>query len=164
MKISFDLDDTLICWQLHSRYEPNAVPLLLRLWFNEPLRFGTCNLIRQLKKERHEICVYTTSYRSLIYIRLFFCFYGIHIKEVINQKVHDLYFQKYKIYPYPSKNPKAFGIDLHVDDSEGVQLEAAQYDFKVVIISPLDNNWAKKVLDAVRKFEREFNLVGFGKP
>jgi len=153
VKISFDLDDTLICWQSHSRYEPNAVPRLLRVWFNEPLRFGTVNLIRQLKKERNEICIYTTSYRPLIYIRLFFCFYGIQIKEVINQKVHDRYFQKYKAYPYPSKHPKAFGIDLHIDDAEGVQLEAAQYDFNVVIISPLDNHWVQKVLDAVRNFK-----------
>lgn len=152
MKISFDLDDTLICLQENSKHEPNQVPALFKLWFNEPLRLGTCNLIKQLKENGHEICIYTSSYRPIIYIRLLFCFYGIHIKEIINQEVHNKYFQKHKNYPHPSKNPKIFDIDLHIDDSEGVKLEAERYNFNVVIISPIDSNWSQKVIDAVLKF------------
>jgi hypothetical protein len=35
----------------------------------------------------------------------------------------------------PSKNPRAFGIDLHVDDSEGVKLEGKKYGFKGVRVT-----------------------------
>lgn len=35
--ISFDLDDTLICYQPGTPREPNRVPRLLRPWFREPL-------------------------------------------------------------------------------------------------------------------------------
>jgi hypothetical protein len=49
----------------------------------------------------------------------------------------------------PSKYPPAFGIDLHVDDSEGVGLEGQRYGFAVVVVSPEDPDWAARVLEAV---------------
>src|SRR6266540_1663491 len=49
-----------------------------------------------------------------------------------------------------SKYPPAFGIDLLVDDSEGVWLEGQQFRFNVVHVLPSDVAWAEKVLAAVK--------------
>jgi hypothetical protein len=49
----------------------------------------------------------------------------------------------------PSKYPPAFGIDLHVDDSEGVAEEGRRHRFAVVVVSPRDPDWAARVLAAV---------------
>jgi hypothetical protein len=51
----------------------------------------------------------------------------------------------------PSKNPAAFGITLHVDDSEGVRMEGEAHGFEVVVVTPQDGDWVKKVLLAVDK-------------
>ena len=50
----------------------------------------------------------------------------------------------------PSKYPPAFGIDLYVDDSEGVGEEGREHKFAVVVISPNDLAWAEKVLAIVQ--------------
>ncbi len=47
--------------------------------------------------------------------------------------------------------PPAFGIDLHVDDSEGVRLEGEEHGFHVVVVRPDDERWTKRVLDAAEQ-------------
>ncbi|HEX8957572.1 MAG TPA: hypothetical protein VF798_14925 [Burkholderiaceae bacterium] len=51
---------------------------------------------------------------------------------------------------WPSKNPKAFGIDLHVDDSQGVFLEGQRFGFQVVVVSLDDGAWDTQVLCAAQ--------------
>lgn len=48
-----------------------------------------------------------------------------------------------------SKYPPVFGIDLHIDDSEGVRLEAEKYGFRALIIGENDPQWAETVLRAI---------------
>ena len=63
MRISFDLDDTLVCYQPGVPQEP-CLPWYLRwLAVNKPLRLGTVNLFRKLRGRGWEVWVYTTSYR-----------------------------------------------------------------------------------------------------
>jgi hypothetical protein len=147
-RISFDLDDTLICGE-HVPSEPNRIPFFFKPWINEPLRLGSCTLMKQLKQYGCEIWIYTSSYRSPCLIRLWLRCYGIHVAGVINQTVHNAYLRRNSGYDRASKNPKAFGIDLHVDDSEGVRLEGKKYGFEVVVISPENRNWNLVVIEAV---------------
>ncbi len=42
-----------------------------------------------------------------------------------------------------------FGIDLHIDDSEGVRLEAEKYGFRALIIGEYDRQWTETVLQAI---------------
>ena len=51
----------------------------------------------------------------------------------------------------PSKYPPAFGIDLHVDDSEGVAEEGKLHRFEVVVVSPYDEDWVARVLKAIQR-------------
>lgn len=55
----------------------------------------------------------------------------------------------------PSKLPTAFDIDLHVDDSEGVQIEGYDHGFRVVVVRPDDEQWAHKVLEAVARVQAQ---------
>jgi hypothetical protein len=64
---------------------------------------------------------------------------------VVNQTQHDRVVGR----SGPSKLPPAFGIALHVDDSEGVALEGERYGFSVVVVSPDDLEWTSRVLEAV---------------
>ncbi len=75
--ISFDLDDTLICYHPATPREPVRVPWPLRPWFREPLRFGTADLMLELISEGWQIAVYTTSRRSPTLVGWFLRFHGV---------------------------------------------------------------------------------------
>ncbi|WP_315099947.1 HAD family hydrolase [Capnocytophaga sputigena] len=142
MQISFDLDGTLIPYN-------NEFPAEKRSWWVkllgiEPIRKGTKTLIKTLQSQGNEVHIYTTSLRSKPYIRRMFRYYGIKIGKIITQKENERTLQSLKISA--SKYPKVFGFDLHIDDAQGVQREAEQYDFKVIIISPTDTFWIEKIL------------------
>jgi hypothetical protein len=148
MRISFDLDDTLICYGGVVPCEPRP-PWYRRLWAgDEPLRLGAVALMRELRRRGWDVWVYTTSYRSPGAVRRWLRSHGIRVGGVINQDVHERRLRRVpRDYP-PSKNPKAFGIDLHVDDSEGVRQEGERHGFRVVVVAPHDRAWAEKVLQA----------------
>jgi hypothetical protein len=143
MRVSLDVDDTLVC----SPDIPSEqfVPRWRRLWYNEPLRLGTRTLLRELLRRRCQIWIYTTSYRSPRYLRGWFGCLGIPLAGVVNQTRHERVVGRRG----PSKYPPAFGIDLHVDDSEGVGLEGERHGFAVVVIAPTDPDWVSHVLEAV---------------
>lgn len=155
MRISFDLDDTLICYDPAVPREPNRVPFWLQSWFNEPLRRGTVQLMRQLQSSGWDIWIYTTSYRSPGQVKRWFRFYGIDIAAVINQELHEQWVKRSPFQRYVSKFPPAFDIVLHVDDLEGVKLEGEENGFDVVVVDMTDEEWAAKVLmEAQEKAKR----------
>ncbi|KYC40272.1 hypothetical protein WA1_27455 [Scytonema hofmannii PCC 7110] len=154
MRISFDLDDTLICYEPSCLLEPNCVPFFLQPLFRESLRLGTRSLLRKLQKQNHSLWIYTTSYRSTCYLKCWFFFYGIRIDNVVNGYKHERLVKNnprlfWKNKYAPSKYPCYFGIDLHVDDSEGIRLEGLDHGFDVFIIHPQESNWYREVLKAV---------------
>lgn len=150
MHVSFDIDDTLICCQPGAVHEPNRVPRFLRPWFNEPLRLGAVALMHELTRQGHVLSVYTTSYRSPNYLRLWLRCYGIRVSEVVNQRRHEQVVKPESFRRWPSKYPPAFGIDVHVDDSEGVGMEGREHGFRTVVVSVNDPDWARHVLEGVK--------------
>ena len=153
MRISFDLDDTLICRQILAKYEKKRDPFFLKVIFNEPLRLGTRFLIRELQQRGHEVWIYTSSYRQPFFVKLWLRFYGIRVSKVINKKIYDQCVCLKDTQNQPSKNPKLFEIDLHIDDSLGVQMEGDIYGFRVLIINPSDEAWVDKVIQSVKEIE-----------
>jgi hypothetical protein len=151
MRISFDLDDTLICYQAGVEGEP-ALPWYWKLFASdEPLRRGTRALASRLRQRGWEIWIYTTSYRKPAAVRLWLWCHGIRVGRVINQDVHDRYLRRTRDQYPPSKHPGAFGIDLHVDDSAGVQMEGKEHGFNVVVVEPGDQDWAEVVWAAAER-------------
>lgn len=156
MRISFDIDDTLTCGDRAFPQERNSTPLLLRHWFQEPLRLGTKALFKELQDRDWETFIYTTSARSHSYIKLWFCGYGIKLNGIINgatsAKVINNIFSQSQTRK-PSKYPPAFNLDLHIDDSQGVGIEGKRYGFEVLIIDSKDPLWTEKVLETVSALE-----------
>ncbi|MCP4520581.1 MAG: HAD family hydrolase [Cytophagales bacterium] len=144
--ISFDLDDTLIS-SIES-FETEKQSIFSQLIDGEKLRKGTKELFTVLKKENYEVWIYTTSYRSKSQIRTTFLGHGIWVNNIINQPISVKRLRKHQCYA--SKNPKLFGIDIHIDDLKGVELEGEKYGFKTIIIDPLDKNWVDIILERIQ--------------
>ena len=113
-------------------------------------RRRTTRLLRALTGQGHDLWIYTTSLRGRSLIRQVFNISGVAIGGIINGDDHAK-----KVTNGCSKYPPAFGIDVLVDDSPGVVLEGQRYGFRVVQISPEDEQWVEKVLAQVEGLERE---------
>src|ERR1700751_3101658 len=131
-RISFDVDDTLVCCGIDMPAERTCLPAFLHRQFCEPLRQGTCAMMHELRRRGWSIWIYTSSLRPLFYIRMWLYFHGIRIGGVINAERHQDALSSLRLSRVPSKYPPAFGIDLHVDDSEGVRMEGDEHGFRVL--------------------------------
>lgn len=143
MRISFDLDDTLVC----GGHVPSEafVPRLLRPFYGEPMRQGTGRLMTALAARGCSLWIYTSSRRHPRYIRRWFRAGGVRLDGVVTQCVHERHVGR----GAPSKYPPAFGIGLHVDDSMGVAMEGWTYGFRVVQVDPDDDAWDRRILGEV---------------
>ena len=72
------------------------------------------------------------------------------VDGVVNSDIHRRSGKSRFLNRLPSKFPPSFGIDLHVDDSEGVKMEGDEHGFRVLCIDPYDTHWAEKLLCAMR--------------
>lgn len=140
MKISFDLDSTLI--PNGNEFETEKRSKLAKFFGIEELRLGTPQLIDALKSQGHQINIYTTSFRSKRKIRLTLNYYGISVNRIITQKENRSVLKSRNINA--SKYPPAFDFDLHIDDLKGVGLESEKFNFKAIIIEPSDSEWIEK--------------------
>ena len=50
------------------------------------------------------------------------------------------------------KCPPSFGIDLLIDDLEGVRIEGERHGFRVQVVAPEDAQWMEKVRAALEWF------------
>jgi hypothetical protein len=143
MRISFDVDDTLVC----SAPTPTEqyMPWWWRWRYPELLRRGTRSLMHELVRRRCELWIYTTSYRGEGYLRGWFARLGVRLGGVVNQQRHEKVVGRHG----PSKYPPAFDIDLHVDDLPGVGIEGERHGFRVVVVSPDDADWTARILGAL---------------
>jgi hypothetical protein len=164
MRVSFDIDDTLVCHIADAPVESGRWPAMVRRRFGEPLRLGTCKLMRDLRHRGCSIWIYTTSGRTPFQIRLWLFLYGIRVDGVVNDERHRRELAGPCFSRLPSKYPPAFGIDLHVDDSEGVRMEGEQNQFRVVVVRPDDENWTQKVLDEVNGMMEQSAENSFERP
>lgn len=150
MRVSFDLDDTLI---LRNEPVPGLEPrnrfVAAILFADERLRLGTRRLHRQLKAKGHEFWIYTSSLRSPGLIRRSFLVHGIWVDGIVNDDLHRQALQRTRTKGHPCKFPPAFGIDLHVDDSPGVAELGLNMGFHVVQVDPSDESWVQQVLARV---------------
>ena len=149
IRVSFDLDDTLTSHCCKVPIETSLFPTFIHQWLGEPLRRGTKRLFRELRQRDCSVWIYTSSGRSSAYIQRWFLLHGIRIDGVVNGNRHHRALNWHYLQRLPSKFPPAFGIDLHVDDSEGVKMEGDELGFRVLVIHPHDEHWMEKVLDAV---------------
>ncbi len=152
MRIAFDLDDTLIPSLAAFPVEDSASHWL-RPTFRERLRRGTVPLLRDLLAEGHEVWVYTTSMRSPLYLKLWFRAFGVRLSGVVNGQRHAEW-ERGGTRLRCSKYPPAFGIDLLIDDSAGVEREGREHGFAVHRVDAADASWVEGVRRAVAEGKR----------
>jgi hypothetical protein len=153
MRLSFDLDDTLILSDKESCYE-EQLKFPWYIMFKERLRQGTISLCNGLNLLGYDICVYTTSDRSISYIKKLFNLYGIKLSTIVNQKIHEKIVQGNRREIMPSKVPSKFGIDLHIDDDISVKQNGVQHGFNVLIVNKNDKKWDEKVLAEAKRIQK----------
>ncbi len=141
MRISFDLDETLISASDSWQVEPDLPGFRDD---RERLRLGTSQLFRWLRSEGHEIWIYTNSYRGFKDLARWFTACRLPVDEVINQIKHDE--KRFELDPRVrvDKNPAWFDIDLHFDDL--IELSS---DSRIEIIDPSDSEWVARVMQIV---------------
>ena len=143
MRVSFDVDDTLVVFGDNASHESDRVPWLLRPWFAEPLRAGARDLMRGLTAQGHELWIYTTSLREALYMKRWLGFYGVKISGTVNAVTHAEALRG-RNRP-PTKLPKLWNIALHIDDSDWVEQEGRDHGFNVCRIASDDADWTNKV-------------------
>ena len=155
MRISFDLDEVLFVNPDTHETEP-ALPGLLSRIFPERLRKGTPELIHELQRLGYEVWVYTSSFRSVRYIRMLFRFYGVHFDGIINGHRHIREVQRHSRITLPQKMPGRYKISLHVDDEDVICTSARQYGFRAYQLNAQDDDWKEKIIQRaaeIRKIE-----------
>lgn len=140
MRLAFDLDNTLIRCGHDFPLERLQHNYLAWLLGRESLRQGIAELAEYCRQQDWEVWVYTTSYRSTWHIRKLFWLHGINLNGVVNQQRH-----RREVAARCTKHPPSFGIDLLIDDSEGVRIEGERHGFRVLVVAPEDVCWTEKV-------------------
>lgn len=148
MRISFDVDDTLVCGPAVPSEQ--FVPWWRRWLHDEAIRSGTRALMSELIARRHDLRIDTTSYRSTRYLRGWFGAFGVRLSGVVHQDRHDRIVGQ----AGPSKLPATFGIDLHIDDSAGMAEEGRRHGFDVLVVFSEDLRWTARVLEAAEARSR----------
>lgn len=144
MRIAFDLDGTLVP-MFPGQFPVERLSWLRRTIARDPLRAGTPELLLGLIAQRHEVWVYTSSLRSGFSIRRTFFAHGVRLDGIVNAQGHARLANSERA----SKYPPAFGIDLLVDDAEGVEIEGLAHGFQVLRVTPCDLGWHARVRAAV---------------
>jgi hypothetical protein len=147
MRIAFDLDNTLIRCGYDFLLDKPQRHLLAKLLGGEQLRQGIRELTDYCRQQGWEVWVYTTSHRSAWHIRKLFWLYGISLDGVVNQQRHNR-----EVQARCTKHPPSFGIDLLIDDSEGVRIEGERHGFRMLVVAPEDEAWVQKVRAALESF------------
>jgi len=150
MRVSFDLDDTLIFKSVEGPTDA-SLPPLQRSYSEERLRAGTLEVMQALAERGHEIWVYTNSFRGKTELLNWFAECGLPVANVVNQQIHDIKRTELGTESLsPAKCPPWFGIDVHIDDSLEIEADARLYGFEVIRIAPEDADWVATILAAMR--------------
>lgn len=134
--ISFDLDGTLLCEGNEHLADPEAPSLFGPFGCREDrLRLGALPLLRSLAEEGHAIWIYTQSLRGRSEVTGWFAGMGITLAGYVNLALHEnACEQRGVVGKRPRKCPHWFGIDVHVDDDEGIALECDGSACRVIVV------------------------------
>jgi FMN phosphatase YigB (HAD superfamily) len=156
MRVSFDLDEVLFVDPKRYKIEKP----LRGVWgqiFREKLRKGTIELIHELQKRGFEVWIYTSSYRSVTYLKRLFGLYGIKFDGIINANRHNKEVQGNRKQRLPQKMPSHYQISLHIDDEDNIIRNSKAFGYRAFRVYEPDDLWGEKVLaeaERIRSIEK----------
>lgn len=157
MRVSFDLDEVLFVSPKTHKTEPEP-KFPFNMIYKERLRLGTPKLIRQLQDEGYEVWVYTSSFRTMQYIKGLFRLYKVNFDGIVNGQRHMKEVQAGHSQTLPNKMPNHYRISLHIDDESVMVTSGKAYGFNVFQIYAQDDDWAEKVMNRVYEIEKLVNF------
>ena len=160
MLITFDIDDTIrLHGGIQSREPALRRALATALLYREPVRPGFTQICHDLKHLGWKVGIYTTSSRSVRYIRRWMKCYGLIPDLIVNGPLHEQAISGHSgPHRSPSKHPGLFGVDLHIDDAQGVAVEGERFGFRTLIIDPEDLEWHRTILKVVKDFPPNLSI------
>ncbi len=162
MRVSFDLDEVLFVSPDNYEVEPELRFPLNRM-FPERLRKGTVFLINELQRRGFEVWVYTSSFRSEVYINALFRQYNIKFDSIVNGYRHKKEVQGNRSDTLPQKMPTHYRISLHIDDEEAIIQNARTWGFHVLQVLEPDPDWTTKVLNEAERIKKMEEIQASGK-
>lgn len=154
MRVSFDLDEVLFVSPLTHKTEPALVFPFNKI-FRERLRLGTPRLVHSLQKEGFEVWIYTSSFRSMRYIKWLFRLYHIKFNGIVNGERHLKEVQAGHNGTLPNKMPSKYRISLHIDDESIMVTSGKAYGFNVYQLNAQDDDWESKIMERVYEIEKK---------
>lgn len=153
MRISFDLDETLTTSRL-------AEAELGQAWwgcffFQEPLRRGTRNLLKNLQSQGHEVWIYTSSVRSVTTIRRWFASYGITLDGIVNERLSRPALKAAaQAGILASKFPPYFDINIHIDDDPDLVRDLEGTSCTPILVDRNDLQWIAALMGKLKPILR----------
>ena len=153
MRISFDLDETLTTSRL-AEAEPGQA-----WWgwffFQEPLRRGTRNLLKNLRSQGHEVWIYTSSVRSVTTISWWFASYGITLDGIVNERLSRPALKAAAQEGIlASKYPPYFDIDIHIDDDPNLVRDLQGTSCIPILVDRNDLQWIAALMGKLKPILR----------
>lgn len=153
MRVSFDLDEVLfVSPETHKTEPPLKFPF--NRIFKERLRLGTPDLINSLQEMGYEVWVYTSSFRSIGYIKSLFLLYGVKFDDIVNGTRHLREVQRDRKDILPQKLPNRYRISLHIDDESIVCSMGRQYGYNTYQLEAEDDNWKEKIIERAEQIRK----------
>ncbi len=158
MRVSFDLDEVIFVSPKDHKTEPPLRRPFNRI-FKERVRLGTPKLINELQRQGYDVWVYTSSFRSLAYIKGLFLMYGIKFDGIVNGQRHQKEVQSKHSEPMPTKMPSHYRISLHVDDETVFAAYGKEYGFDVFPLKAQDDDWADKIIERAKRVRERLKMT-----
>ncbi len=117
-------------------------------------------LINRLQEEGFEVWVYTSSFRSVRYIRRLFQSYGLHFDEIVNGHRLLQEVQGNKKTPLPQKMPGFYHIALHIDDEDVIHANGRAYGFRTYKVCEPDDEYGRNFKPSGEDFCQAWRRFG----
>jgi hypothetical protein len=143
MRIAFDLDGTLI-EECTSQFRLEPTNRLARLVVRVKIRKGTRRLFRRLRREGHEIWLYTFSELPAWRLRLWFLLMGIPLSGVVGLARHEQ-----ALGSSGTKQLSPFRIDLLIDNDRETVRRVLRQGQLALHVWEGDAAWTETVLEGL---------------
>ena len=150
-RASINLDDVVFCQETEPAEKPLIFPF--NRHYKERIREGIPGLVYALHNAGYDVWVYTTGYASTDHLRGLFFHHRIGVDGIINganrlnsgknndmSRVKELMAKKYR-------------ITLNIDTDTVSWIRSETKEFEMIDVKPEDGNWAREVIEIVRRLK-----------